>query len=90
MREKGMVTAKGIEFNPGDPNDEMYLRQAEHLMKRGAYNPAIVYLHQSLKMNPESKVEKHLLSLNDTQNATSVLFKFCLFLEINCVPCLLL
>lgn len=58
MKEKGMSTGATADYNPGDPNYEMYLRQAEHLMKRGAYNQAIIYLHQSLQMNPDSKVLK--------------------------------
>ena len=56
LKESGMNTAQAVDLVPGDPNDEMYLRQAEHLMKRGALQAAIVYLHQSLTMNPESKV----------------------------------
>ena len=54
-------------YNPGAPNDEMYLRQAEHLMKRGAYEPALIYLHQSLTMNPQSLVNKPLCILNFSQ-----------------------
>jgi hypothetical protein len=59
---KGLIKESGLNNNclnetvPGDPNDEMYLRQAGHLMRRGAYQTAIVYLHESLTMNPESKV----------------------------------
>ena len=57
LKESGMNTQTGaMDWVPGDPNDEMYLRQAEHLMKRGALQAAIIYLHQSLTMNPESKV----------------------------------
>ena len=59
MKEKGMqMQVQGPETNPGDPDDEMYLRQAEHLMKRGVYHPAIIYLHKSLTMNPDSKVKQ--------------------------------
>ena len=57
IKEAGMNAQSGaLDLVPGDPNDEMYLRQAEHLMKRGALQAAIIYLHQSLTMNPESKV----------------------------------
>ena len=56
MKEQGLKNSANNDFNPGEPNNEMYLRQAEHLMKRGAYNPALVYLHQSLQMKPDSKV----------------------------------
>ncbi len=46
----GMVTA------PGEPDDAMYLRQAEHLMRRAAFAPAAAYLQQAVEMNPASKV----------------------------------
>ena len=61
LKDSGMASnQQGHESEPGAPNDEMYLRQAEHLMKRGAYHPAMIYLHQSLSMNPESKVKSKL------------------------------
>ena len=57
MKDAGLTsTLNQQQQNPGAPNDEMYLRQAEHLMKRGAFEPALVYLHKSLTMNPQSKV----------------------------------
>ena len=57
MKDAGFTSASlHQQLNPGAPNDEMYLRQAEHLIKRGAYDPALVYLHQSLTMNPKSLV----------------------------------
>ena len=65
IKEAGMNTNTGaLDLVPGDPNDEMYLRQAEHLMKRGALQAAIIYLHQSLTMNPESKVKLFSLSFS--------------------------
>ena len=63
MKDAGLTSTLNTQHqNPGAPNDEMYLRQAEHLMKRGAYEPALVYLHQSLSMNPQSKVVSAVLS----------------------------
>jgi len=41
---------------PGAPTESMYLKQAEHLMKKGVTNAALGYLQQALTMNPESKV----------------------------------
>ncbi len=41
---------------PGDPSDDMYLRQAEHLMKRSIYPAAVAYLDQAISINPSSKV----------------------------------
>ncbi len=38
------------------PSDTMYLKQGEHLMKKGVYGPALVYINQALIMNPDSKV----------------------------------
>jgi hypothetical protein len=35
----------------------MYLKQGEHLMKKGIYASALFYLNQSLNINPESKVK---------------------------------
>lgn len=55
MKDSGKFQP-GQETLPGEPNDEMYLRQAEHLMRRGTYQTALIYLHESLAMNPESKV----------------------------------
>ncbi len=55
---KGMKTsflpAPGT--GPGEPNDEMYLKQAEHLMKRSIYPSAVAYLDQAINLNPHSKV----------------------------------
>ena len=63
-----------VDLVPGDPNDEMYLRQAEHLMKRGALQAAIIYLHQSLTMNPESKVrDRYCLASGQHLSSTGVL-----------------
>jgi hypothetical protein len=36
----------------------MYLKQGEHLMKKGVFSPALTYLNQALLLNPESKVIK--------------------------------
>ena len=55
----GLIKAKGLEeyqFKPGEPNDLMYLRQAENLIKKGNPQQALKYLIKSLKMNPESLV----------------------------------
>ena len=43
-------------FKPGEPNDVMYLRQAENFLKKGNCAQALNYLIKSLTMNPESKV----------------------------------
>jgi len=53
----------------------MYLKQGEHLMKKGVYTPALYYLDLALKLNPESKVGnsintsslyyKHITIVND-------------------------
>ena len=55
----GLIKQKGLEeyqFKPGEPNDLMYLRQAENLIKKGNPQQALKYLIKSLKMNPESLV----------------------------------
>ena len=59
MKSSVLVPAVG----PGEPNDVMYLKQAEHLMKRGAFAPAILYLQQALAMNPMSKVRRSHFSI---------------------------
>ena len=64
MKDAGFTNlAAQTQQHPGAPNDEMYLRQAEHLMKRGAYEPALIYLHQSLTMNPKSLVNYNSLPI---------------------------
>lgn len=75
IKEAGMNAQSGaLDLVPGDPNDEMYLRQAEHLMKRGALQAAIIYLHQSLTMNPESKVrDRYCLASGQHLSSTGVL-----------------
>ena len=40
----------------GVSNDMLFLKQGEHLMKKGVYPQALFYLTQSLKINPECKV----------------------------------
>ena len=45
-----------IDIQAGAQCDAMYLKQGEHLMKKGVYTPALNYLNQSLNINPESKV----------------------------------
>ena len=42
----------------GAPSDTMYLKQGEHLMKKGVYAAALYYLNMALKLNPESKVKQ--------------------------------
>ena len=46
---------------PGDPDENMYLKQAEHLMRIGRYPAAMSYLKTSLEMNVDIKEEKILL-----------------------------
>ena len=48
----------------GAPNELMYLKQGEHLMKKGVYEPALIYLNQALVLNPESKVITVILRLS--------------------------
>ena len=38
------------------PNDALFLKQGEHLLKKGIYSAALNYLTQSLTINPECKV----------------------------------
>lgn len=59
MKGSGISTksAHGEGAGPGEPNHAMYLKQAEHLMKRGAFAPAIEYLNEAIRMNPTSKVK---------------------------------
>ena len=56
----GLIRSKNMEgeatFKPGEPNDVMYLRQAENFLKKGNCAQALNYLIKSLTMNPESKV----------------------------------
>ena len=57
MAKTGMKSiAAGPCIGPGEPDDQMYLKQAEHLMKRGAYKPALLYLEQALAINPTSNI----------------------------------
>jgi hypothetical protein len=49
----------------GAPNDLMYLKQGEHLMKKGVFSPALTYLNQALLLNPESKVIKEKRKLKN-------------------------
>ena len=55
LKAKGNIPVTN-DVGPGEPNDVMYLKQAEHLMKRGTFAPAVMYLEQALMMNPASKV----------------------------------
>jgi hypothetical protein len=41
---------------PGAPNEYMYLKQAEHLLRIAAYPAAAKYTQKALEMNPESTV----------------------------------
>ena len=60
----GLIRSKNLEgestFKPGEPNDVMYLRQAENFLKKGNCGQALNYLIKSLTMNPESKVSIYL------------------------------
>jgi len=51
---KNAVTSSNV-AQPGEPNDAMYLKQAEHLMKRSIFSSALMYLNLALAMNPTSK-----------------------------------
>ena len=46
----------------GQPNEDMYLKQAEHLMKKGVLAPALSYIDTAIKLNPHSKV-CHILAM---------------------------
>jgi hypothetical protein len=50
----------------GFPNDTLFLKQGEHLMKKGVYPAAQLYLQQSLKINPESKVTAKFVVFSKT------------------------
>ena len=56
MDKSGLCTTATIERLPGQPSDDMYLKQAEHLMRKGVLAPALAYIDQAMKMNPDSKV----------------------------------
>ena len=61
----GLIKAKGQEeshYRAGEPNDEMYMKQAEYFLKRGHCQQAISFLIKSLTMNPESKVRPNFFS----------------------------
>lgn len=60
--KSGLAHFANSEAQPGAPTEMMYLKQAEHLMKKGVTNAALGYLQQALTMNPESKVKKHVLN----------------------------
>jgi hypothetical protein len=51
-----LIMVVGMDIQAGSQCDAMYLKQGEHLMKKGVYAPALNYLKQSLSINPESKV----------------------------------
>ena len=63
----GLIKAKGQEeshYRAGEPNDEMYMKQAEYFLKRGHCQQAVSFLIKSLTMNPESKVSPNFFFLN--------------------------
>ena len=62
LKGTGIAGTVNNDVSPGEPNDVMYLKQAEHLMKRGTFRPAISYLEQALCMNPTSKVSRRNIS----------------------------
>jgi len=62
--KSGIANFARDENSPGAPNDVMYLKQAEHLMRKGAYKPAIVYLDTALGINSASKVYLKTISLS--------------------------
>jgi hypothetical protein len=60
-------------FNSGDDHDVansemMYLKQGEHLMKKGVCGPALIYLNQALTINPDSKVKERKKELVSSCN----------------------
>ena len=78
MKGSGIATKDSL-LNPGEPNAEMYLKQAEHLMKRGGLQPAIVYLEKALTLNPVSKVSVRS-SLAQSPETPPICFVFILSL----------
>jgi hypothetical protein len=52
----GLTLLNAKDTATGCPNDALFLKQGEHLMKKGVYRPALFYLTQSLKIKPECKV----------------------------------
>ncbi len=58
--KSGLAHFNSYDAQPGSPTESMYLKQAEHLMKKGVTNAALGYLKQALTMNPESKVKFRL------------------------------
>ncbi|TRY76306.1 hypothetical protein TCAL_06373, partial [Tigriopus californicus] len=55
MKPTGMPSHFKLEVTNDGVDDAMYLKQAEHLMKRGVYGPALMYLETALLYNPISK-----------------------------------
>jgi hypothetical protein len=40
----------------GEPNELMYLKQANHYIKKSQYEQALKYIEKSLQYNPQSEV----------------------------------
>ncbi len=60
---KGVISSRGLlgfdtDFVPGEPNEIMYLKQANHYIKKCQYEQALKYIEKSLQYNPESEVQK--------------------------------
>ena len=43
---------------PGEPSLDMYLKLAEHLMKKGNFDAALYNIGEAADFNPESPVSK--------------------------------
>lgn len=66
--KSGIASFARDDNSPGCPNDVMYLKQAEHLMRKAAYKPALVYLDTALAINSGSKVKMIGIYLQHNKN----------------------
>ena len=60
---KGMINHRSILgvdsiLMPGEPNELMYLKQAQHYMKKSKFQEALIYIKRALEYNPESSVSR--------------------------------
>jgi hypothetical protein len=58
---KGMISQRSIlgeenERLPGEPDEMMYLKQANHYIGKCKYEEALKYVRKSLQYNSQSKV----------------------------------
>ncbi len=56
------------DLGPGDPDDETYLKQAKHLMRKGELASAVEYVGFALRINPASKVRITIVRTWDGSN----------------------